>query len=207
MIDTKQKILDAAESLFGENGYAATSMRHIIAKAEVNLAAIHYHFGSKQDLLDQVILRKAGPLNEQRLALLNKFETEAAPEPVSIEKILEAFIMPAVLMEKSPEFVKLMGRVHTEGLMPTIAQRHFQPLIERFFLALRRALPEMPADEMAWKAHFALGSMAITMCMRPAFFAEGRGEPPLIVAKRLMAFVSGGFRTPVVLNKEFEVNQ
>ena len=59
MNDTKQKILDAAERLFGENGYAATSLRHIISEAKVNLAAIHYHFGSKQDLLDQVILRKA----------------------------------------------------------------------------------------------------------------------------------------------------
>ena len=49
MIDTKQKILDAAEQLIAEQGYAATSLRQIIAEAGVNLASIHYHFGSKDD--------------------------------------------------------------------------------------------------------------------------------------------------------------
>jgi AcrR family transcriptional regulator len=55
MNETREKLLDEAEFLFGENGYAATSLRQIIAKAEVNLASIHYHFGSKEELLEQVI--------------------------------------------------------------------------------------------------------------------------------------------------------
>ncbi len=135
MNDTKQKILDAAERLFSENGYAATSLRHIISEAKVNLAAIHYHFGSKQDLLDQVILRKASSMNESRLKLLDQFEAEAAPESASVEKIVVAFILPAILIDKSPEFVKLMGRVHAEGLMPEIARRNFQPIIARFHVS------------------------------------------------------------------------
>jgi AcrR family transcriptional regulator len=106
MIDTKWKILDAAEELFGEFGYSATSLRHIISKAQVNLAAVHYHFGSKQDLLDQVVMRKAGPMNERRMQFLDQFEAEAAPEPASIEKIIEAFVAPAILIEKSPDFLK-----------------------------------------------------------------------------------------------------
>jgi hypothetical protein len=65
MIDTKQKILDTAEELFAEFGYSATSLRHIISKAQVKPAAVHYHFDSKQDLLDQVVMRKAGPMNER----------------------------------------------------------------------------------------------------------------------------------------------
>ncbi len=206
MTDTKQKILDAAEKLFGESGYSATSLRHIIAKAEVNLAAIHYYFGSKQDLLDQVILRKAGPMNERRLKLLDQFEAEASPEPASVEKILEALIAPAILIEKSPEFVKLMGRVHAEGLMPEVAQRNFQPIIDRFVSALRRALPDMRSEELAWKAHFLLGAMAHTLIARPDLDPEAAGESPMVIARRLVAFVSGGFRAPVMLERETEVN-
>lgn len=117
--------MDTAEKLFAESGYAATSMRRIISEAQVNLAAIHYHFGSKQDLLDQVILRKAEPINERRLRLLDQFEKEADPEPASVEKIIVALVLPAFLIDKSPEFIKLMGRVHAEGLMPAIAQEEF----------------------------------------------------------------------------------
>jgi len=199
MTDTKEKILNTAEWLFGQYGYSATSLRHIISEAGVNLAAIHYHFGSKQDLLDQVILRKVGTVNERRIKLLDQFEAEAAPKPACVEKIVEAFITPAFMLDKSPDFVKLMGRVHAEGLMPDIAQRHFQPVIDRFFAALKRALPWMPAEELAWKAHFALGAMAHTLTARPAAYPEAARESPKKIVKRLVAFISSGFCTPAEL--------
>ncbi|HMC58416.1 MAG TPA: helix-turn-helix domain-containing protein, partial [Candidatus Solibacter sp.] len=90
--DTKQKILDTAERLFGEQGYDATSLRHIIAEAGVNLAAVHYHFGSKEELLDEVVVRRAGPVNEARIAMLDRLE--AAEGPPVVEKVLEAFLLP-----------------------------------------------------------------------------------------------------------------
>ena len=207
MTDTKQRILDTAERLFGENGYATTSLRHIIAEAKVNLAAIHYYFKSKQDLLDQVIMRKAGPMNERRLKLLDEFEAETAPAVASVEKVLEAFIVPAVMIDKSPEFVKLMGRVYAEGLMTEIAQRNFQPLAARFLSALQRALPDMPANELIWKAHFALGAMAHALTARPEIELNSAAESPLEIATRLVAFVSSGFRAPATLEKEIEVNR
>src|ERR1700759_4960898 len=94
MIDTKQKILDTAERLFGESGYDATSLRQIIPGAGVNLAAIHYHFGSKEELLDELILRKAEPVNQQRVALMEQVLAEAGSGPVEVEKVLEAFMEP-----------------------------------------------------------------------------------------------------------------
>jgi AcrR family transcriptional regulator len=206
MNETKQKILDTAERLFGENGYSATSLRHIISEAQVNLAAIHYHFGSKQDLLDQVILRKAGPINELRLKLLDQFEAESAPEPAAVEKILEAFVEPAILIEKSPEFMKLMGRVHSEGLMPEIVQRHFQPMIARFMSALCRALPGILQKELRWKAHFALGAMAHALTARPEIMPGTGEESPLMISRMLVAFLSSGFRAPAILQKEIEVS-
>ena len=81
MTDTKEKILDTAERLIGEQGYAATSLRQIIAEAGVNLAAVHYHFGSKEDLLDAVVVRKVTPVNEARMAWLERVEAEAGRRP------------------------------------------------------------------------------------------------------------------------------
>ncbi len=206
MTETRQKILDMAERLFGEFGYADTSLRRIIAEAGVNLAAIHYHFGSKQGLLDQAILRKAGPMNEDRIKLLDKFEAEAAPEPVSVEKIIVAFLTPVASIAKNQEFVKLMGRVHSEGLMPEIASRNFQPMITRFVAALRRALSDLSDKELAWRVHFALGAMAHAMTMRPERNPEAAREEPSLIVQMLVAFISGGFRAPIIVDKETEVN-
>src|ERR1039458_1842591 len=106
MTDTKDKILNAAERLIGEQGYAATSLRHIIAEAGVNLAAVHYHFGSKEDLLDAVVLRKVTPVNDARLAWLDRVEAEAGSGALDVEKVLESLLIPtAEIASRSPEFV------------------------------------------------------------------------------------------------------
>src|ERR1035441_873034 len=94
MTDTKDKILNAAERLIGEQGYAATSLRQIIAKAGVNLAAVHYHFGSKEDLLDAVVARKVTPVNEARIARLERVEAEAGNGPPAVGAGVEYFFLP-----------------------------------------------------------------------------------------------------------------
>src|SRR5437867_413927 len=91
-IDTKQRILDSAERLFAQSGFAATSLRSIIADAKVNLAAIHYHYHSKEALFDAVILRRLEPINRERLELLDAYERSAADGKASLEQILEAFL-------------------------------------------------------------------------------------------------------------------
>jgi hypothetical protein len=138
---------------------------------------------------------------------LDQFEAESAPESAPIDKILEAIIAPAILIDKSPEFLKLMGRAHAEGLMPAIAQRHFQPLIARFLSALCRALPGVSRKELLWRAHFAIGAMANTLTVRPAMFPGAVEETPLSVSRMLVSFLSGGFRAPAIADKEIEVSQ
>lgn len=207
MSDTKQKILDTAERLFGEHGYDATSLRQIIAEAGVNLAAIHYHFGSKQELLDEMILRKASPVNEQRIALLDRAVAQAGSGPLAVEKVLEAFMGPmSSAAEQNPQFVRVMGRLHAEGLLPTVVQRHFQPVIVRFRTAMQRALPELPEQEFLWRLHFMIGAMAHTMCSSPDFtgVAIGSGDFRNRI-DRLVAFLSGGFRAPFPQAVEVEI--
>jgi AcrR family transcriptional regulator len=207
MNETKEKLLDAAEYLFGEYGYSATSMRHIIGRAQANLAAVHYHFGSKQELLEHVILRKVGPINEQRLRLLDQFEIEAAPNPAPIEKIVEAVILPAMMIEKDQQFLKFMGRMHSEGLMPEIARRRFEPLISRFLSAAHSSRPDITKEELVWKIHFMVGAMAHTLLIRPETYPELTPESQNIIARRLIAFVSWGFRAPEVIEQEVEVSR
>jgi AcrR family transcriptional regulator len=204
MTDTKEKILDTAERLIGEQGYAATSLRQIIADAGVNLAAVHYHFGSKEELLDAVVTRKVTPVNEARIARLDRVEAEAGSKPPDVKKVLECFFLPTVeVASQNPGFVRLMGQMHAEGMMPLIAAKHFQAIGLRFVAALRRAVPELPQEELMWRVHFMVGAMAHTMCRAP-IFPEMAGEASDIGLRmrRLVTFLGAGFRAPATAGKE-----
>ena len=79
---TKERLLDAAEALFMEHGFEATSLRLITAAAEVNLAAVNYHFGSKEELFQAILTRRLDPMNQKRVDLLTDMERRHAPAPV-----------------------------------------------------------------------------------------------------------------------------
>jgi AcrR family transcriptional regulator len=203
---TKEKILDTAERLFSEHGYAATSLRSIIAAAGVNLAAVHYHFRSKESLLGAVITRRIEPVNRQRLAMLEECERAAGDQPPELEKIIEAFLAPPVAMLRDnpaagPVFAKLLGRMLAEGdLLPHILGGHMDVVFQRFAAALRRALPDLPEAELLWRIHFTLGVMAHTLRGSPelANLTGGRFNPcpNQAVLERMVAFLSAGFRSP-----------
>src|SRR5260370_15922671 len=93
-VETKQRILDSAERLFAEHGSEGTSLRTIIADAQVNLAAIHYHFHSKEALWEAVIVRRLGPINQERLRLLDACARDPNGGPPSLDAVLGALISP-----------------------------------------------------------------------------------------------------------------
>lgn len=207
MNHTKESILDTAERLFSEQGYAATSLRSIIAGAGVNLASVHYHFHSKEALLEAVILRRSVPANQERLALLDRFEQEAGDRPPPLEKVIEAFVAPTLQMSRDPRsggmvFMKLLGRLQAEGdLLPRLITSQFGDVLQRFGAALRAALPDLPKEELFWRLNLALGALAQTLRggsknletisdLSLSFDSETALE-------RLVAFLSAGFRAPV----------
>ncbi|MGA2135014.1 MAG: TetR/AcrR family transcriptional regulator [Bryobacteraceae bacterium] len=208
MNHTKERILDTAERLFAEHGYAATSLRSIIAEAGVNLAAVHYHFHSKEALLEAVILRRSVPANHERLVLLDQFEEEAGANAIPLEQVIEAFVAPTFRMSRDPQsggmiFMRLLGRLHAEGdLLPGIVTTQFGDVLDRFGSALRRALPDLPQEELLWRLNLAIGALAQTLRggskdlekisdLAPSFNSDTTLE-------RLVAFLSAGFRAPVV---------
>jgi AcrR family transcriptional regulator len=98
--DTKTRILDAGERLFVEHGFEATSLRSLTTAAGVNLAAVHYHFGSKEELFQAVLTRRLDPMNQERIDLLARVERESVGRPLSCEKILFAMLIPALRLAR-----------------------------------------------------------------------------------------------------------
>ncbi len=195
---TKARILDAAETLLAERGPGETSLRDITAAAGVNLAAVNYHFQSKEALVRAVVDRRILPVQQRRLELLDA--AEAAEGGPDLARIIEAFILPPLeLIVTAPRFVPLMGRMYTEPqFVEEIIQKHMLPYKTRLFAALRRACPGMSEETIAWRAHFSIGAMAHALAGGHLIrrFSDGRCDPTdLETTKRqIIAFLVAGFR-------------
>src|SRR5438552_3095184 len=164
--DTRSRILDVAEELFGEQGLDRVSIRDITRKAKVNLAAINYHFGSKEDLVVAVFERRVVPVNEARLAALDLVEKSAGKRIPKLEAILEAFICPALQSSLKPSkggtaFSKLFGRCLSEPSpeVEVLLKRQFAPLVERMEAALKKAPPHSARSERYWRMKFSDGAL------------------------------------------------
>ncbi|MDX1982511.1 MAG: TetR family transcriptional regulator [Bryobacteraceae bacterium] len=201
--DTKDRILDAAEKLFANHGYDATSVRAIATAAGVNLAAINYHFQSKDALLHAVYARRAGPVNARRLELLDEFEAAAGGRPLTPELILEAFLQPiAELGDRVGHIPRMMVRLQYVEQGPTfekVFETHFRPMFMRFFQALKRALPGLGEDELFWRLQFTVGAFAHIMASGFALKMRGRKKAGAEQLQRqLIAYASAGFRAEPV---------
>src|SRR5262245_15333107 len=163
-VETRDRILRAAEALFMEHGFAATSLRMITARAKVNLAAVNYHFGSKEALVREVFQRHLEPLNAARIAWLDRLEGQAQGQPLSVEHIVEAIVSPVLQVSRDPvkggaRFLRLLGRALSEGTdaLRGVLPDHYREVVVRFKAALVRALPTVPETEIVWRMHFMFG--------------------------------------------------
>lgn len=205
MSDTKERILDAAERLFAERGYSATSLRSIVAAAGVNLAAIHYHFHSKEALLEAVIVRRAAPINEERLRLLAECRAAAGRRPPALEKLLEAFLAPTFRVAReragAVRFMRLVARIHAEGdLLPALVKSHFGQMLASYTGAFLAALPHLTVEEFFGRVHLGMGAAA--QALRPPTRLEGLSaaydsQDSEAVLQRLISFLSAGLLAPM----------
>lgn len=209
--DTRERVLDTAERLFSENGFAATSLRSITAEAGVNLAAVNYHFGSKEALVKEVFARRIRPLNQERIGLLDAAEGEAGGDPVPLERILEALVGPGLRMARDPErravVMRLLGRTYTEPSddLRGILVEQFGEMKERFGAALRRTLPHLGREDFFWRLHFVIGAIAQTMAdpQRLRMLSDGICDPYDVeeTVTQLVQFLAAGLRAPVAAPK------
>ncbi len=203
--DTKKVILNAAEALFAAKGPHATSLRQIIARAKVNLAAVHYHFGSKEALLQAVMSRRLAPLNAERLMLLEEQQQQYGRRPVPLDKVLAALVGPALRLSRNPEkggveFMQLLGRCSMEPdpKVQALLDRQLHEVASRFTPALQRALPKLPQEDFYWRIHFLVGAMAHTMAdvERLRDFSGGLCNPDdtEVMIAQLVNFLAAGFK-------------
>jgi len=202
-VDTREALLDAAEKLFSEHGIQASSLRMITQNAGANLAAVHYHFGSKEGLVRAVFSRRLRPLAEERLRLLEA--SDLAGEE-ALEQVIDAFVSPLIrrMSESSDgaqEFAQLMGRAFTEPSEEVRAMliEEFKPTADRFVGALHQLLPHLGDKELMWRFHFLAGGMGHTVSCRKmvARFSEGLCESgPDEMLRYLVTFMASGLRAP-----------
>lgn len=211
--DTRERILDAAERLFMESGYEGTSMRMITGAAGVNLAAVNYHFGSKEALLREVFRRRLAWLNRERLRLLDEMEVQAKGEPLKPSAILEAFFGTLLHMGTDESlggmtFLRLLGRTLTEpaDFIRTFFAGEYAEVVDRYKRALFRALPDVPHEEIIWRFHLMLGAMSYAIAGTDALQVVTGCELDLNndgpraaeqLAARVMPFLLGGLRAPL----------
>jgi len=205
--DTRDQILDTAERLFAERGIDAVSLRTLTAEAGVNLASVHYHFGSKEALVTAVFDRRVDPLNQTRLEMLEAVEHEAGEGALPLEDVLRAFFAPAIRTSQlagSP-FMQLCGRMHAEPA--EYVQKHFDakfgPMIERFTAAFVRATPRLSQKERGWRLHFAVGAMVFTMLESEKLkhYSKGLCDPANVdeAVEQMVHYAAAGLRAPALL--------
>lgn len=204
-IGIKERILDVAERLFAENGIKESSVRAITTAADAHLAAVNYHFGSKEGLTRAVIARRVDPLNQERLRLLNTYEADAAGAPVPLESILHAFFAPSIHhCLQHPHFMRLAGRMVSEPDkdLHNVFISHFEEVFFRFKAALTRTLPNLPEKALLWRIHFFVGAMIRAWTIHYSDLDWLSGGVVSVTDERevldqLITFCAAGLRAPV----------
>ncbi len=206
---TKVRVLDAAEALFMEHGFEATSLRAITAAAEANLAAVNYHFGSKEELFQAVLTRRLDPMNQARVELLTRLEAGAGSRPLSCERILMALLIPALKLARDPErggkdFLRLLGRAYADPapFIRRFLSEQYAVMITRFKAAFARALPQLPRKELSWRLHFIMGALSYTLAGTDALKLIAELNPhestnDEILLRRLAPFLLAGLEAPL----------
>jgi AcrR family transcriptional regulator len=184
-------------------------MRAITTEAGVNLAAVNYHFVSKERLIEEVFSRRLTGLNAERLRLLDELEAEADGKPLPPERIIEAFFGVALRLSQDVEhggrtFARLLGRAYTEParFIRDYLAGQYAEVLARFKKALVRSLPHMPADELIWRMHFMFGTMSYTIAGTDALQLIASCEPKQAddadaVMRRVIPFLVAGLTAPI----------
>ena len=204
--ETRERLLDAAERLFAERGYSNVSTRDIAEAARSNAAAAHYHFGSKEGLLEAVFVRRLAGVNAERERLLAEVVAAAGGRP-DIGDVLEAFIGPTLRLgatEEGHRFNLLAGRSSTDP-NPEVRRIVFgvyDSVGRRFVEAATAACPDLSKQELFWRIACVYGAMMYIRAdngrLQHLFgpgFSLSDGDS---AAKYAMPFLTAGMRAPPV---------
>lgn len=201
---TVERILDTAEVLFAQKGFAETSLRAITSKAGVNLAAVNYHFGSKEALIQAIFERFLAPFCSELGERITQMVDDG--EPVDLERLLRLISRTALGAHGSdPQrlalFFRLCGLAYTQaqGHLRRFIRERYGDVFNRFLAMLASAAPDVPPMELFWRVHFGLGATVFAMSSMDSLRAICKSDfdadlSAADVTQRLLPFIVGGIR-------------
>ncbi len=205
--DTVERILDTAEALFAEKGFAETSLRLITSKAGVNLAAVNYHFGSKKSLIQAVFARFLEPFCSNLAQALDVLEN-SSEQAQTLESLLELLIKQTLVLEPRSGndlsiFMRLVGLSfsQSQGHLRRYLNEKYGTVFHRYVALLHKAAPEMSQVELFWRLHFMIGTVAFSMSGIKALRAiaesdyQAKNSLPQIM-QMMVPFLAAGMRAP-----------
>ena len=198
---TKDRILGAAEELFAQHGFAGTSLRQVTSRADVNIAAVNYHFGSKENLVNEVFRRRMDDMSRRRLDALKAAQED---RPGELEPVLAAFVEPALAMAQDRHgggaFIRVIARAYAEknDSLRKFLSDQYGHVLREFARAIAACVPALSKEELYWRLDFLAGALTYAMAdfgliKRPANTAEDTHRER--AARELIRFAAAGFRS------------
>jgi AcrR family transcriptional regulator len=201
---TREKILDTAEALFAEHGVTGVSMREITRVACVNLAAINYYFGKKEELIAEVFARRALPIIDRRHRLL-ALCVEGDGRPPMLEQLIDAFIRPGLESSGDPggvKFMQLRARLvyERDPAISKLFPKFFDTTTRLFIGRIAEVLPHLTKEEVFLRFTFLLGTMVYWMANPSRMESLSAGlldsADPEGTVREMIPFLAAGFRMP-----------
>jgi AcrR family transcriptional regulator len=197
---TKDRILGAAEELFAQYGFSGTSLRQVTSRADVNIAAVNYHFGSKENLVNEVFRRRMDEMSGKRLTALKA----AVDARAGLDVILAAFVEPALAMAQDrhggASFMRVIARAYAEknDALRKFLSDHYGHVLREFAKAIAAVVPELSKEELYWRLDFLAGALTYAMSdfgliKRPSGTSEAAHRAR--AARELIHFAAAGFRS------------
>ena len=198
---TKDRILGAAEELFAQHGFMGTSLRQVTSRADVNIAAVNYHFGSKENLVNELFRRRMDEMSRQRLGQL---EQASKDRPGELEAVLAAFVEPALAVARDRQggaaFIRVIARAYAEkndGLRQFLSEQYGHVLRE-FARAIAQCVPGLEKEQLYWRLDFLSGALTYAMSdfgliKRPAGVSEIAHRKR--AADELIRFAAAGIKS------------
>ncbi|HEY9400136.1 MAG TPA: TetR family transcriptional regulator [Luteimonas sp.] len=197
---TKDRILGAAEELFAQFGFSGTSLRQVTSRADVNIAAVNYHFGSKENLVNEVFRRRMDEMSAQRLARLR---AAIEQHPGELEAVLAAFVEPALALAQDRHgggaFIRVIARAYAEknDSLRRFLSDQYGHVLREFAKAIAGCVPALTKEELYWRLDFLSGALTYAMAdfgmiKRPSGVSESSHQQR--AARELIRFAAAGLQ-------------
>lgn len=210
---TRNRLLKTTESIFASRGFNGLTLREVAQRSQTNLASAHYHFGSKEAMVLEMLHSRVRPINQRRMQYLGGARERSAGKPLSTRDIMRALILPigeeiAKSTHTRQTLGQLVARTFTEPakFIQTMHRKFFGELCEIFMDELRKAHPKVEEEDLYWNLHLAISSMlgALAQHRRLKDFSKGRcdEEDTHDMIERLITFATHGFEAGISQQSE-----